>query len=120
MLKRWFTGPHVIKHLDDGAIVLNDPVIVQLLALNASRCHQSKFVPSAGKNVIIVHVIKVNRHSLFFFIRSVVCEFLENVSARVGGDVQVESESSSVRARAGERMLFARVLVHVFQGNYCV
>jgi hypothetical protein len=68
MLKRWFTGPHVVKHLYDGAIVLNDPVIVQLLALNTSRCHKSKFVPSAGRNVIIVSSGQ-NQTALTFLLR---------------------------------------------------
>jgi len=60
VLKRWLTGPHVVQDLHNGAVVLNDPVIVQLFALNACRCHQSKFVPKNRSNVIIGRVINAN------------------------------------------------------------
>lgn len=86
MIQRWFQTGNVFQDVHDIAILLNYPLLISRFTLYAGGRHQFQ-------------LLLVRR------VGGVLGQLLEDVCARVAGDVQVVCQSGSVAARARERML---------------
>lgn len=92
------TRRQILQNMHDIPVILDDPFLIQHLPFRLRAGHQLE-----------LHLLRR--------IRTILRQFLEDVRPRVHRDVEVVGERGSVAARARERMLLARLLVRVDQGE---